>query len=62
MRGATVAVLDVNEMENGEARGVTCYKCDISDKAQVAKVATQIEREVSGQHHTPCMSFTDLRD
>jgi hypothetical protein len=47
MRGATVAVLDVNELENGEARGVTCYKCDISDKAQVAKVATQIEREVS---------------
>jgi hypothetical protein len=47
MRGATVAVLDVNELENGEARGVTCYKCDVGDKAQVAKVAAQIEREVS---------------
>ncbi|KEY70706.1 hypothetical protein S7711_07332 [Stachybotrys chartarum IBT 7711] len=46
MRGATVAVLDVNELENGEARGVTCYKCDVGDKAQVAKVAAQIEREL----------------
>lgn len=46
MRGATVAVLDVKEMENGEARGVTYYKCDVSDKAQVAKVAKDIERDV----------------
>lgn len=46
MRGASVAVLDVKDMENGEARGVTYYKCDISDKAQVAKVAKEIEREV----------------
>lgn len=47
MRGATVAVLDVNEMENGEARGVTFYKCDVGDKAQVAKVASEIEKDVS---------------
>lgn len=47
MRGASVAVLDVHEMENGEARGVTFYKCDVGDKEQVAKVAAQIEREVS---------------
>ena len=47
MRGATVAVLDVNEMENGEARGVTYYKCDVSDKAQVARVAAEIEKDVS---------------
>lgn len=47
MRGATVAVLDVNEMENGEARGVTYYKCDVTDKAQLARVATEIERDVS---------------
>lgn len=47
MRGATVAVLDVNDMENGEARGVTFYKCDVTDKAQVARVAAQIERDVS---------------
>ncbi|KAL7812553.1 hypothetical protein V8C26DRAFT_422051 [Trichoderma gracile] len=46
MRGASVAVLDVNEMENGEARGVTFYKCDVSDKAQVAKVAVEIERDL----------------
>lgn len=46
MRGASVAVLDVNEMENTEARGVTYYKCDVSDKAQVAKVADEIEKEV----------------
>jgi hypothetical protein len=47
MRGASVAVLDVNEMDNGEARGVTFYKCDVSDKEQVAKAAGQIERDVS---------------
>jgi NAD(P)-dependent dehydrogenase (short-subunit alcohol dehydrogenase family) len=46
MRGATVAVLDVNDMENGEARGVSFYKCDVKDKAQVARVAAEIEREV----------------
>jgi hypothetical protein len=47
MRGATVAVLDVNEMENGEARGVTYYKCDVTDKEQLARVAADIERDVS---------------
>lgn len=47
MRGASVAVLDVNEMENGEARGVTYYKCDVGDKEQVAKVALEIEKDVS---------------
>lgn len=46
MRGATVAVLDVVEMENGEARGVTYYKCDVTDKDQLAKVAAEIERDV----------------
>ncbi|KAK4190178.1 hypothetical protein QBC35DRAFT_461317 [Podospora australis] len=46
MRGATVAVLDVEEMENGEARGVTYYKCDVSDKKQVEKVAGEIERDL----------------
>lgn len=47
MRGASVAVLDVNEMEHEEARGVSWYRCDVSDKAQVAKVAAEIERDVS---------------
>ncbi|OBT81619.1 hypothetical protein VE02_09896 [Pseudogymnoascus sp. 03VT05] len=46
MRGATVAVLDVVELEAGEARGVTVYKCDVGDAAQVAKVAAQIELEL----------------
>lgn len=46
MRGATVAVLDVNEMENTEARGVTYYKCDVGDKDQVAKVALEIEKDL----------------
>lgn len=47
MRGASVAVLDIHEMENGEARGVTFYRCDVGDKAQVAKVTAQIEKDVS---------------
>ncbi|KFY23216.1 hypothetical protein V491_02612, partial [Pseudogymnoascus sp. VKM F-3775] len=46
MRGATVAVLDVLELEAGEARGVTVYKCDVGDAEQVAKVAAQIEQEL----------------
>jgi len=47
MRGATVAVLDVKDLESGEARGVSYYKCDVGDKDQVAKVALEIERDVS---------------
>ncbi|KAL1838566.1 hypothetical protein VTJ49DRAFT_2526 [Mycothermus thermophilus] len=46
MRGATVAVLDIEEMENGEARGVTYYKCDVSDKDQVARVAAEIQKDL----------------
>lgn len=46
MRGASVAVLDVREMENGESRGVKFYKCDVSDKEQIARVATEIEEDV----------------
>ena len=46
MRGATVAVLDVKKLEDGEARGVTSYVCDVGDKEQVAKVAKEIEEEV----------------
>lgn len=47
MRGASVAVLDVREMENGEARGVTYYKCDVANKEQLARVSRQIEEDVS---------------
>jgi NAD(P)-dependent dehydrogenase (short-subunit alcohol dehydrogenase family) len=46
MRGATVAVLDVKELESGEARGVSAYKCDVGDKEQLARVAVEIERDV----------------
>lgn len=46
MRGATVAVLDIQELEAGEARGVTAYKCDVGDKKQIVRVAAQIEKEV----------------
>lgn len=46
MRGATVAVLDVKDLESGEARGVEVYKCDVGDKEQVARVAFEIERDV----------------
>lgn len=46
MRGATVAVLDVKDLESGEARGVSVYTCDVGDKEQVARVAVEIERDV----------------
>jgi hypothetical protein len=39
-------VLDVLDLESGEASGVTAYKCDVGDSKQVAKVAAQIEKEV----------------
>lgn len=54
MRGATVAVLDVNDMENTEARGVTYYKCDVGDKEQVVKVAAEIEIDVSSVIEDSC--------
>lgn len=47
MRGATVAILDVQELESGEALGVTAYKCDVSNKEDIARVAIEIERDVS---------------
>ncbi|RDL41268.1 Uncharacterized protein BP5553_01247 [Venustampulla echinocandica] len=46
MRGATVAVLDVKDLESGEARGVSVYKCDVGNKEQLAKVAVEIERDL----------------
>lgn len=47
MRGASVAVLDVRELEAGEARGVKAYKCDVGSPAELARVAAEIERDVS---------------
>ncbi|KAK3683749.1 hypothetical protein B0T22DRAFT_468724 [Podospora appendiculata] len=49
MRGATVAVLDIADAANDgteAARGVTYYQCDVSDKAQVVRVAAEIERDL----------------
>jgi galactokinase/mevalonate kinase-like predicted kinase len=40
-------VLDVKELEAGEARGVSAYKCDVGDKEELARVALEIERDVS---------------
>jgi NAD(P)-dependent dehydrogenase (short-subunit alcohol dehydrogenase family) len=46
MRGATVAVLDVTELESTDVRGITYYKCDITDKQQIAQVRKEIERDL----------------
>ncbi|RYC62463.1 hypothetical protein CHU98_g3732 [Xylaria longipes] len=46
MRGATVAVLDISPPESSEARGITHYQCDVTDRAQIARVAADIERDV----------------
>jgi len=46
MRGATVAILDVRDLESGEARGVTAYKCDVGDKDQVMQAAAKIQLEL----------------
>jgi hypothetical protein len=64
MRGANVAVLDVNEMENGEARGVTFYRCDVTNKARVREVAAEIERDVClpstlSAHACVCLAGND---
>lgn len=58
MRGATVAVLDVKELESGEARGVEVYKCDVGNKEDVARVAREIERDVS-LHTSDIEPYTD---
>ena len=48
MRGVTVAVLDVKEApQEGEARNVHFFKCDVGNQQQVTKVAEQIKEEVS---------------
>ncbi|KAI1376033.1 NAD(P)-binding protein [Hypoxylon crocopeplum] len=46
MRGATIAVLDIADLESTDARGITYYKCDVRDKAQIARVAAEIERDL----------------
>ncbi|KAI0162728.1 hypothetical protein BJ166DRAFT_524374 [Pestalotiopsis sp. NC0098] len=46
MRGATVAVLDKAEVESTDVRGITHYKCDITDKEQISRVRKEIERDL----------------
>lgn len=47
MRGASVAVLDINELENAEDRGISWYKCDVGVKEEVERTAKLIQAEVS---------------
>lgn len=57
MRGASVAVLDVKEVEGGVgAWGVGCrwYRCDVGDFDEVQKVRGEIEKDVCRT-----FSFTD---
>lgn len=60
MRGASVAVLDVKELDNSEARGVAFYRCDVTDKAQVIKAAAEIERDVGYLFRCPLKSSIQL--
>ncbi|KAK8176023.1 hypothetical protein IWX90DRAFT_397607 [Phyllosticta citrichinensis] len=46
LRGASVAVLDVAEIKEAEARGINYYHCDVGDAAQVEKAADQIKRDL----------------
>lgn len=46
MRGANVAVLDVEEVENAEDKGIQSYKCDVGSKDQVEEAARQIEQDL----------------
>ncbi|CAJ2511654.1 Uu.00g072790.m01.CDS01 [Anthostomella pinea] len=46
MRGATVAILDTADLQSTDARGITHYKCDVTDKARIAQVAAEIERDL----------------
>lgn len=46
MRGASVAVLDVKQMD-GEMKGIEYYRCDVGDREQVQRTAMQIEEDVT---------------
>jgi hypothetical protein len=54
VRGASVAVLDVaasasdaDAAGNLQSRGVAFYQCDVGDRAQIQRVAQQIEQDVN---------------
>jgi hypothetical protein len=46
MRGASVAVLDVQKLSDDDESGVNSYTCDISDPAQVSQAAELIRNDV----------------
>jgi NAD(P)-dependent dehydrogenase (short-subunit alcohol dehydrogenase family) len=50
MRGAGVAVLDVADANDDEARGISYYKCDVGDEEALTRAAAQIEKDVSEFH------------
>ena len=51
LRGATVAVIDVQDAEGGEeVDGISYYNCDVSDGEAVKKTWAQITEEVSFCH------------
>jgi hypothetical protein len=57
MRGASVAVLDVKDVEEPEnegIRGVDFYKCDIGKRDEVEKVKGRIEKEVCAERLHCC--------
>jgi hypothetical protein len=47
MRGANVAVLDIQEVPRAGDKGIQYYKCDVGDREQVERVAEQIKKDVS---------------
>lgn len=46
MRGASVAVLDVREVEKEEVGAVEYYKCDVGNREELAIVSKRIEKDV----------------
>lgn len=55
MRGVSVAVLDVKELEGGkealeEEKGIKWYRCDVGNSEEVERVANVVEKEVASRH------------
>ena len=46
LRGANVVVLDVEEPEGWERKGLAFYRCDVGDWGEVQRAAGMIEKEV----------------
>ncbi|KAF2758381.1 short chain dehydrogenase/reductase [Pseudovirgaria hyperparasitica] len=46
MRGASVAILDVQDGKEAEAKGIAYYKCDVGSREQIQDTAKQIEQDL----------------